>query len=299
MTDEEAHDAFCRIRWAETEGKPVCPRCNCGAVYHITTRAKFKCKACQHQFSATSGTIFASRKLPIRDYLLAIAIFVNGAKGHSALQLSRDLDVDYKTAFVMAHKIREAKASEQAISEPLNGHVEIDGGYFGGHIRPANRKEDRIDRRRAHHQTGKRRVVVVMRERRGRTLPFVFKAEGQSVPEIMKRIDPKATVYADEAAHWDALHMRFLTKRINHQQAYSDSIACTNWAESFFSRMRRAEIGTHHHISGKYLSAYALEMAWREDRRRISNGEQFLGAAYAALAHPVSRTWKGYWQRAV
>jgi len=60
------------------------------------------------QFSVTSGTIFASRKLSIRDYLLAIAIFVNGAKGHSALQLSRDLDCQYKTAFVMAHKIREA-----------------------------------------------------------------------------------------------------------------------------------------------------------------------------------------------
>lgn len=60
----------------------------------------------------TSGTIFASRKLSIRDYLLAIAIFVNGAKGHSAPHLSRDLDCQYKTAFVMAHKIREAMASE-------------------------------------------------------------------------------------------------------------------------------------------------------------------------------------------
>lgn len=299
MSEEEARDAFQCIRWADTDSKPVCPRCGCAEAYNIKSRNLFKCKSCQHQYSVTSGTIFASRKLPVRDYLLAIAIFVNGAKGYSALQLSRDLDVQYKSAFVMAHKIREALAAEQNHSDAMKGEVEVDGGYFGGHIRPANHKENRIDRRRARYQTGKRRVVVVMRERRGRTLPFVFKTEGQSVPEIMKRIDPKATVYADEAGHWDALHTRFLTKRINHQQSYSTDDACTNQAESFFSRMRRAEIGTHHHISGKYLSAYALEMAWREDNRRVSNGEQFLATAYAALSHPVSRQWSGYWQRSV
>ena len=74
-------------------------------------------------------------------------------------------------------------------------------------------------------------------------------------------------------------------------------IACTNQAESFFSRLRRAEIGTHHHIRGRYLHQYAGEMAWREDHRQISNGEQYLAVTSAALAHPVSRNWKGYWQR--
>ncbi len=68
-------------------------------------------------------------------------------------------------------------------------------------------------------------------------------------------------------------------------------------AESFFSRLRRAEIGAHHHISGRYLAAYASEMAWREDNRRISNGEQFLQVMAASLTHPVSRLLKGYWQR--
>ena len=88
MSDEEAHDAFRLIRWADTKGEPVCPRCQCNATYKYETRKLWKCKACSHQFSVTSGTIFASRKLPIGTYLLAIAIFVNGAKGHSALQLS-------------------------------------------------------------------------------------------------------------------------------------------------------------------------------------------------------------------
>jgi hypothetical protein len=108
---------------------------------------------------------------------------------------------------------------------------------------------------------------------------------------------PGSTVHADEASHWDALEARFLTKRINHSVEYANAEANTNMAESFFSRLRRAEIGTHHRIAGRYLHAYAQEMAWREDNRRISNGEQFLLATASALDHPVSRQWKGYWQR--
>ncbi len=75
MSDEEAYQTFKLIRWAVTNGEPFCPKCGCVAVYTYQTRRLFKCKGCNHQFSVTSGTIFASRKLPIRDYLLAIAIF--------------------------------------------------------------------------------------------------------------------------------------------------------------------------------------------------------------------------------
>jgi transposase-like protein len=279
LSDEEAYQTFKLVRWAATDGQPICPRCECAAVYNYATRKLFKCKACNHQFSVTSGTIFASRKLPIRDYLLAIAIFVNGAKGHSALQMSRDLDCQYKSAYVMCHKIREALASE-ASGATVSGEVEIDGAYFGGHVRPANYKINRVDRRLAEHKTGKRRVVVIMRERGGRTLPFVFKSEDASVMTIARTVVPGSIIHADEATHWDALHARFLTKRINHSESYSDGDACTNQAESFFSRLRRAEIGIHHHVAGPYLSAYASEMAWREkqpprkQRRAISDDDE-------------------------
>ncbi len=296
MSEEEARDAFKQIRWAETEGEPICPRCGCIACYAYKTRQLFKCKSCDHQYSVTSGTIFASRKLPISIYLLAIAIFVNEVKGKSALALSRDLDVQYKTAYVMAHKIREAMSAEIETMK-ASGTVEIDGAYFGGYSKPSNYKENRRDRRLAINQTGKRRVVVIMRERNGRTLPHVFKSEAEALPMLESRIAAGATVHADEATHWDRLHARYLTKRINHEWAYSDEGACTNQAESFFSRVRRSEIGIHHHIAGPYLSAYSREMAWREDHRRVSNGEQFLMIAAASLAHPVSRQWKGYWQR--
>jgi hypothetical protein len=79
--------------------------------------------------------------------------------------------------------------------------------------------------------------------------------------------------------------------------AFSLDDACTNQAESYFSRLRRAEIGQHHHISGQYLGAYAAEMAWREDNRRQSNGALHQAATGAALGHPVSQIWKGYWRR--
>jgi len=96
MSDEEAFETFKELRWADTDGKPVCPKCGAQECWSYKTRKVFKCKHCDSQFSVTSGTIFSNRKLPIRDYLLAIAIFVNAHKGISALQMSRDLDVQYK-----------------------------------------------------------------------------------------------------------------------------------------------------------------------------------------------------------
>jgi transposase-like protein len=296
LSDAEAYDAFKAIRWAGNDGEPFCPRCGCVAVYEYRKRRIFRCQGCERQFSITTGTIFASRKLSYRDLLAAIAIFVNGAKGISALQLSRDLDVQYKTAFVLAHKLREAMGAEMN-GRTLNGHVEVDGAFFGGYVKPENRKEDRKDRRLSINRSGKRKAVVVMRERKGRALPFVFEGEDEALTTIIERVEPGSTIYADEASCWDALHGRYLTKRINHSVAYRDEDACTNQAESYFSRLRRAEIGTHHHISGKYLHSYAREMAWREDNRREPNGSLYLLAAGAALGHPISREWKGYWQR--
>lgn len=296
LSDDEAYAALKSIRFTENSGEPFCPKCGCVEIYEYKSRRIFKCKGCGSQFSVTSGTIFASRKLEIRDILAAIAIFVNGAKGHSALQLSRDLDVQYRTAFVLSHKLREVLANEQEAAK-LHGEIEIDGAYFGGYVKPANHVENRVDRRLAMNQTGKREVVVVMRERDGRTVPCVSKSEFASLPIINKNVEPGSTVYADDASSWDSLHNNFATKRINHSECYSDGEACTNNAESFFSRMRRAEIGIHHKIAGPYLDGYAGEMAWREDSRRRSNGAQYHAVVGAALRHPVSRQWKGYWQR--
>jgi ribosomal protein L37AE/L43A len=297
---EEAHAKFVEIRWADTEGKPYCPECGCAKVYAFATRKLWKCSACRYQFSVTARTIFQDRKRPIRDYLLAIAIFVNGAKGHSALQLSRDLDCQYKTAFVLAHKLREAMGSEVHNSDQpeLAGEVEIDGAYFGGKVKQANRKADRTDRRLAEEQTGKRQVVVLAREVLGRTLPFIVSRESAALPLIRKHVASGTVVHADEASGWDALHASYDMRRVNHSKEYvGEDGASVNQAESWFSRLRRAEFGIHHRISGQYLYQYANEMAWREDRRREPNGLHWRRVIGAALHHPKSEIWRGYWQR--
>lgn len=297
--EEAAYKTFCEMRWPETKGEAVCPRCGCAETYTIATRRKFKCKACYHQFSVTSGTILASRKMDFVDLLAAICITVNASKGLSMVQLSRDLDCQYKTAFVLAHKLREAIATEVHTGEVLDGHVEVDGAYFGGHIRPANEKENRVDRRRSEHQTGKRRVVVVLRERRGRTLPFVAKREDEGVALTNENVSRMATISADEASHWDMLHAGWSVDRINHSLVYSDHGKHTNMAESYFSRLRRMVDGQHHGVSPQYLHQYANQAAWLEDNRRTDNGTLARIVVSNAMGSPVSRIWKGYWQRAV
>jgi transposase-like protein len=297
MGEDKAYETFCQMRWPETEGEAVCPRCGCVETYDIATRRKFKCVACHHQFSVTSGTIFASRKMSFTDLLAAIVIFVNGAKGVSALQVSRDLDCQYKTAFVLSHKLREAMAREQ-VGRQLDGVVEIDGAYFGGYAKPENRKEDRKDRRLLANQTGKRQCVVIMREQNGKSLPFVVRSEGDAVPYVRDHVGTLATIHADEGSGWDALHAGWETRRVNHSIQFMDEGVCTNQAESYFSRLRRMEVGTHHHIAGPYLYQYAREASWREDNRRVDNGMQAAMVTNAAMASPVSRRWKAYWQRA-
>jgi len=295
MSESAARAAFRKIRWADTDGEPYCPECGCCDAYDPKTRQVYKCKGCHKQYSITSGTIFHSRKLTVRDILAAIAIFINGAKGCSALQLSRVWGVDYKTAFVLLHKVREnIEAARNAGA--LSGNVEVDGAYFGGYVKPANEKKDRKDRRKKVHQSGKRQSVIVVRERGGRTLTYVTATEAEGVALVAANVEHGATVHADEASHWDKLAAYFPIKRINHQVAYSKNGACTNQAESFFSRLRRAETGTHHHIAGKYLGAYAAEMAWREDCRREANGNQFAMIMGAIAAAPQSQRWSGYWQ---
>jgi hypothetical protein len=209
--------------------------------------------------------------------------------------------IPYKCAFVLLHKLREAMAEE------LRGRViggegkvaEVDGGYFGGYIKPANHREHRRDRRLGRNQNGKRKVVVIVRERGGNSIPAVFKSEAKAMSFLRAHVAKGTILNADEASSWDELHKRYEVKRINHQEAYSMDGACTNWAEEFFSRMRRAEIGHHHHIAGQYLLRYAQEASWREDNRRVSNGDQVQRVTSLAMKRKPPVDFSGYWQRHV
>jgi transposase-like protein len=304
LTNEGADVLFAKIRWPETDGAPVCPHCQGQAVYFVKRpkgAARWRCKACNKEFSATSGTLFAWHKLPVKMYLLAILIFMNEVKGKNALSMSRDLGTSYKAAFVLCHKIREALASEMKGAH-VGGEgktVEIDGMYAGGSVRQANMKENRRDRRLARNQSGKREVVVIAREREGRIVSATFKTEASSVGWLASRIAKGTRIVADEAGSWNALHGRYEVDRIDHSQAYSLDGIQTNGAESFFSRLRRGERGHFHHISGPYLAAYARESAWREDNRRVSNGDQTQHAVKLALSSAPSVDFCGYYQRHV
>jgi hypothetical protein len=137
-----------------------------------------------------------------------------------------------------------------------------------------------------------------MRERGGRTLAQVFPSEEAALSAIRLRVARGTTVYADESPAWHKLHASYAMLRVNHQQGYSIDGACTNGAESYFSRLRRGEAGHHHHIAGPYLGRYAQEAAWREDHRRAGNGEQVHGVVRLAMRGRPSIDFCGYWQRA-
>jgi hypothetical protein len=181
------------------------------------------------------------------------------------------------------------------LTDELKGRVvggdgktaEVDGGY----VKPANRKEDRLDRRFTRNQNGKRKVVVIVRERGGNFVPAVFNSESQAASFMRARTAKGTTVHADEASAC------FEVKRINHQEAYSPDGACADMAEEYFSRLRRGEIGIHHHMAGPYLLRYAQESSWREDNRRVSNGVQVSRIANLALKRGKSVDFTGYWQR--
>lgn len=308
MTDDQAFQLFKEVRWGEGE-EVACPDCaTVGKHYFLRTRKQRRCKDCKHTFSVTSGTIFTFHKLPLRVYLSAIAIYSNAVKGISALQLGRDLGVQYKTAFVLAHKIRES-LMEQRNDRQLSGEIHMDGAYVNGHIRPKNKKEDRIDRRLTENQRPDKRCVFVMSQRAEidqneiigtkKTLTFVIKSENQTdVGNLAKEFVKKGSIIcADESNAYDVLHAKFDTRRVNHSQEYRSAAGITNnLAESYFSRFRRMQYGQTHKFGNLYLANYANEAGYREDTRRLPNGEIFMDITIKCARTRTSRDWCGYWQ---
>ncbi|WP_258238924.1 IS1595 family transposase [Arcobacter sp. CECT 8985] len=266
---------------------------------------QFRCKECFHTFSVTSGTIFASHKKPLKIYLLAIALFTNAVKSISALQLSRDLDVQYKTAWVLSHKIRESLMDYNE-DEKFEGTCEMDGVYVGHYIRPKNQIDKRVDRRKVHKPN--KRVVISLRQRAElsdetvgaiKTKTFILKSENSNeIKEIAhKYIKVGSSIHADESNAYDDLTAHYDMNRVNHQVEYSGVYGeNNNQSESFNARFRRMQYGNLHKIGNLYLSNYANEIAYREDTRRKSNKEIFDDILEKCLSSLVSNEFCGYWQ---
>ena len=302
MKEEEAYRWFMRARWPSTGGVPCCPACGIIGAYPIRRR-RFRCKEdiCRKEFSVTSGTILHSRKLKFRTLVMAIALSVHSVKGKAALLAKRELAVHYTTAFVLLHKLREALAAERE-DMTLGGTVEMDAMFLGDYVKPKNVKAERVDRRLAENQSGKRMAVMAMRERTLSSRTVAAAVPGEQVDVawhlVKNHVARTAELRADQHPAYDELVGLNPLVRNDHGTAYVvEPGASTNQVESFFSRVRRAEIGIHHRISGKYLDWYAADLAWREDHSRTDFRMQAKTVLASALGHGVSRDMCGYWQR--
>lgn len=300
---------FRMARWPDTDGVPVCPKCGVIGAWTLGDHAapgdkrQFRCKdkACRSKFSVTSGTLLHSRKLDYVTLLMVVKLFSMGSKGIPSTLLGNEADISGKSAFVNGHKIREAQIKAQ-LGRQLHGIVEIDGSVYGGYYHQVNERKDRVDLRKLGDITGKKMSLVVARERSsadrvGLSVCTIVPHEADSRPFIFDSVDRMATVHADDGSHWDTLRVALNVDQVNHSQRYFDKGVCTNQAESFFSRVDRMEMGTHHHIAGPYLWGYGCDAVWREDHRRETQAEKFDDLLRALLSNTVSRTMKGYWQR--
>lgn len=275
LSEFHAHEIMCQVRWPENKGESICPKCGCLESYFMQHRMKFKCKGCDHHFSVTSGTNFSSRKLSYSEIIGFVFLFVAGEKGTSSCHLSRIANVQQKTAWLFSKKLRSIIASEVQ-SQKLDGIVEIDGATFGGHRRHANINHDYSGsfKRYTVKKVKDRRVITIMKQRGGRTVPFVGRKESDALECIKETVSHDAIIQADESRAWDSLLKLYEMMRIKHDYAFSANMACTNNAESFFSQMRKAQNGTFHKIGGDNLQEYACEVAWKRDHTELTQIEK-------------------------
>jgi hypothetical protein len=220
--------------------------------------------------------------------------------------MSGALGVQYKTAFVLLHKLRASLMDNQDNAQ-LSGVVEMDGCYVGK-TRPKNKKEDRVDLRLAVNQNPNKRCVLVARQRADegsgifgavKTVATITKSESTfSIDSFAtKNIVKNTTIHSDGAAGYNNLEAWYNSIVGDHSKAYvGENGECSNQAESFFSRFRRLQYGQCHKLSNLYLSNYVNEIAYREDNRRVSNGTMMIDIASKSINTPTHNEWTGYWQ---
>jgi len=218
-------------------------------------------KTCKSQFSATNGTIFHDSHLPLAKWFTAIALIVDAKKGMSALQLSRHLACNYRTAWYLSHRIREAMDEPDGLK--LTGTVEIDETYIGG-------------KQRDHKSKLKNKDVVLGIRQRGGPLKLVQIKDskaGTLYEAISKHVDAKDTkhIVTDDAGAYNFRLTKFHNvkhSKIRHsRKEYVKGEVHTNTVESAFSLLKRAVIGTYHQLSIKHLQRYLDEFGYRFNRR--------------------------------
>jgi transposase-like protein len=251
------------VRWPDG---PVCPHCgeHERKAYRLakSKRRLWKCAACRKQFTVTVGTIFESSHIPLNKWLLAFYLLCSSKKGMSAHQLHRMLGVTYKSAWFMAHRIREAM-KQPPFQARLTGTVEADETYIGGKARNRRRRDQQKKLGRGVDKT----PVVVLVQRGGlaysQRVANVTGAELKGV--IRKHIDPSATIVTDAFKSYAGLGPEYAAHQVvNHtDDEWVRGDWHTNTAENFFSILKRGIDGVYHHVSVAHLPRYLAEFDFR------------------------------------
>ncbi len=259
---------------------PICP--HCGSVEKIysltgkTTRIGLrKCGNCRKQFTVKVGTVFESSHIPLYKWFQAVYLMASSKKGISAHQLHRTLEVTYKTAWFMAHRIREAmRTGAFDVFGNGGGTVEVDETFIGHDktIKPEHTKKGRgyhhkhkvlalVDR-----ETGKARSMVVD-DLKAKTL----------VPILKERIAKEARIVTDEAGQYKYLNRDFADHQfVRHGIGeYGRGEIHTNTIEGYFSIFKRGMKGVYQHCAKRHLHRYLAEFDFRYNAREVDDPERF------------------------
>lgn len=285
--EDKARELLESLRWKDGA---QCPHCESLRVYKITpkegskTRAGlWKCAKCRKQFTVTVGTIFEGSRIPLSKWLMAIHLICSSKKGISALQLSRNLDLTYKTAWFMAHRVRYAMSQEPLFSK-LNGIVESDETYVGGKFSNMHAAEREKARKGSRYDKA---PVVTLVERGGRVKTHHEEhITSANIKRILREnIDQKNTYLMtdDSTPYKGAKHTFIGHESVVHSageyvRGSGGSAVHVNTAESVHALLKRGVMGTYHHWSKKHLHRYLAEFDFRWNHRKITDGERTVEA---------------------
>ncbi len=281
----DANKARAHLEALHWPNGPACPHCgNCDPERITKLAGKstrpgvHKCKECAKPFTVTVGTIFEDSKIPLNKWLLAFRLLNGGKKGFSAHELHRSLGITYKSAWFMAHRIREAmKPSDPS---PLGGKgetIEVDETYVGGKAK-----------NRAYRKPAAKKAVVVLVQRDGEARSFhVANVNAKHLRGlIVTNVDRASHLMTDEAMVYTKVGREFAGHSVvNHSAKQYVSLGAfrhSNTAENFFSIFKRGVIGTYHHMSEAHLARYCAEFDFRYNNRGIGDAERTAEAVKGA-----------------